>query len=98
EATARQPTPSPRRWRKPARPPAGKSNCFNTPEQQTIDEMDVAQAEEYIAEGQFAPGSMLPKVEACIEYVEAYPEGRALITSPPAFKVTLAGWTSSRTR
>ena len=54
---------------------------FNTPEQEEIDVMDVAQAERYIAEGQFAPGSMLPKVEACIEYVRAYPEGRALITS-----------------
>ena len=47
---------------------------FNTPEQEQISEMTVSQAREYIAQGQFAPGSMLPKVEACIEYVEAYPE------------------------
>ena len=54
---------------------------FNTPEQEQISEMTVSQAREYIAQGQFAPGSMLPKVEACIEYVRAYPEGKALITS-----------------
>ena len=54
---------------------------FNTPEQEEIDSMTVAEARKYIAEGQFAPGSMLPKVEACIEFVEAHPEGRALITS-----------------
>ena len=68
---------------------------FNTPEQQTIDEMDVAQAEEYIKEGQFAPGSMLPKVEACIEYVEAYPEGRALITSLECAAAGLRGETGT---
>ena len=54
---------------------------FNTPEQKEIDSMTVAEAEKYIGEGQFAPGSMLPKVEACIEFVRAHPEGRALITS-----------------
>ena len=54
---------------------------FNTPDQQDITTMSVAEAQKYIEEGQFAPGSMLPKVEACIEFVQAHPEGRALITS-----------------
>ena len=54
---------------------------FNTPDQQDLDVLTVAEAAQYIEEGQFAPGSMLPKVEACIEYVRAYPEGKALITS-----------------
>lgn len=54
---------------------------FNTPEQESIDHMTVAQARVYIEEGQFAPGSMLPKVQACIEYLEAHPGGTALITS-----------------
>ena len=54
---------------------------FNTPEQENIDHMTVAQARVYIEEGQFAPGSMLPKVQACIEYLEAHPGGTALITS-----------------
>lgn len=54
---------------------------FNTPEQKALTKMTVAEAKEYIKQGQFAPGSMLPKIEACIEYVEAYPQGKALITS-----------------
>lgn len=54
---------------------------FNTPEQEELSSMTVAEARKYIEEGQFAPGSMLPKVEACIEFVEAHPEGKALITS-----------------
>ena len=68
---------------------------FNTPEQEEIDVMDVAQAERYIADGQFAPGSMLPKVEACIEYVRAYPEGRALITSLESAAAGLKGETGT---
>lgn len=54
---------------------------FNTPEQLDVDTMTIADARRYIEEGQFAPGSMLPKVQACIEYLTAYPEGKALITS-----------------
>ena len=54
---------------------------FGKPDQAEIDTMTIAEAEEFIAQGQFAPGSMLPKVEACIEYVEKFPEGKALITS-----------------
>lgn len=50
---------------------------FNTPEQADIDTMDTAKAQEYIEQGQFAPGSMLPKVEACLEYVGEYPQGKA---------------------
>jgi carbamate kinase len=54
---------------------------FGKPNQENIDHMTVSQARAYIEEGQFAPGSMLPKVQACIEYVTAYPGGTALITS-----------------
>jgi len=36
---------------------------------------------EYIKQGQFAPGSMLPKVEAAIDFVTNRPEGKAVITS-----------------
>ena len=49
---------------------------FGKPDQAEIDTMTIAEAEEFIAQGQFAPGSMLPKVEACIEYVRAFPEAR----------------------
>lgn len=68
---------------------------FNAPDQEEIDVMDVAQAQRYIEEGQFAPGSMLPKVEACIEYVRAYPEGKALITSLESAAAGLRGETGT---
>lgn len=68
---------------------------FNTPEQESIDSMTIAEARKYIDEGQFAPGSMLPKVEACIEFVEAYPEGRALITSLECAAAGLKGETGT---
>lgn len=68
---------------------------FGKPDQKDIDEMGVAQAREYIAQGQFAPGSMLPKVEACLEYVEAYPGGRALITSLEKAAAGLRGETGT---
>ena len=55
----------------------------------------VSQAREYIAQGQFAPGSMLPKVEACIDYVEKYPEGKALITSLECAAAGLRGETGT---
>lgn len=68
---------------------------FNTPEQKDLDTMSVAQAEKYIAEGQFAPGSMLPKVQACIEYLRAHPKGRALITSLDSAAAGLRGETGT---
>ena len=54
---------------------------FNTPQQENIDHMNIEQAQEYIKQGQFAPGSMLPKIEACLAYLKEYPQGKALITS-----------------
>ncbi|RDB61953.1 carbamate kinase [Gordonibacter sp. 28C] len=68
---------------------------FNTPEQRELSTMTVAEARKYIDEGQFAPGSMLPKVEACIEYVTAYPEGKALITSLECAAAGLEGKTGT---
>lgn len=68
---------------------------FNTPQQQEIDVMNVEQAERYIQEGQFAPGSMLPKVEACIAYLEAHPQGKALITSLENAAAALEGGTGT---
>ena len=53
---------------------------FNTPEQEQISEMTVSQAREYIGQGQFAPGSMLPKVEAAVKFAESKPGREALIT------------------
>lgn len=68
---------------------------FGTPQQTALDSMTVAEAKKYIDEGHFAPGSMLPKVQACIEYVEAYPEGKALITSLECAAAGLKGLTGT---
>ena len=68
---------------------------FNTPDQRSIDSMTIAEANKYIEEGQFAPGSMLPKVQACIEYLEAYPQGKALITSLECAAAGLKGETGT---
>ncbi len=54
---------------------------FGKPDQQDIDHMTVSEARAYIEQCQFAPGSMLPKVQACIEYLNQHPNGTALITS-----------------
>ena len=54
---------------------------FNKPDQQNLDHMTLAEAEKHCADGQFAPGSMLPKVKAAMKFVTAYPEKKAIITS-----------------
>jgi carbamate kinase len=53
---------------------------FGKPEQRFLDRMTVAEAKQYLAEGQFPPGSMGPKIEAAIQFLEAGGE-RALISS-----------------
>lgn len=69
---------------------------FNKPDQKEIDTMTVSEAKEYIKQGQFAPGSMLPKIEACLEYIEGHPEGVALVTSLECAAAGLDGKTGTR--
>ena len=52
---------------------------FGQPEQRALDAMTVAEARRYIAAGHFPAGSMLPKIEACVRFVEGG-GGEALIT------------------
>ena len=52
---------------------------FNTPDEQALDRMTVSDAERYTAEGQFAAGSMLPKVEACVRFVKGGKGRKAVI-------------------
>lgn len=54
---------------------------FNKPDQKELAEMTIADCEKYIGEKQFAPGSMLPKVEACMGFVKSGENREALITS-----------------
>jgi carbamate kinase len=68
---------------------------FNKPEQVDLDKMSVAEAKSYIAQGHFAKGSMLPKVESCIKYVESAGNSKALITSLEKAKDALKGKTGT---
>lgn len=49
--------------------------------QKGLGEVSVADMKQYIADNQFAKGSMLPKVEAALQFIEKHPEGSVLITS-----------------
>ncbi|HYE81394.1 MAG TPA: carbamate kinase [Clostridia bacterium] len=54
---------------------------FKKPDQKDLSSMTVAEAEQYIKEGHFAPGSMLPKVIAAVMFAKANPGKKAIITS-----------------
>ena len=53
---------------------------FNTENQKSLDQINLKQTQQYIEEGHFAPGSMLPKVEAAMAFVKSQPGRQAIIT------------------
>ena len=53
---------------------------FGKPDQKELTRMSVKEAEKYIADGEFAPGSMLPKIEASVDFVSSRQGRTALIT------------------
>lgn len=67
---------------------------YGKPGQRWLDQMTLAEAKQYLAEGHFAPGSMGPKIRAIIKFLE---EGgkEALITSPENIERALAGETGT---
>ncbi|MCL2747004.1 MAG: carbamate kinase [Coriobacteriia bacterium] len=69
---------------------------FGTPEQVNLSELTVEEARKHIADGQFAPGSMLPKVEAAISYAEAKRGRSAIITSLEKAAEALEGSTGTK--
>ncbi len=64
---------------------------YGQPNEQAINQMSLDQARQYIAEGQFAPGSMLPKVEASIKFVSTGNGRQAIITTPEGALEALNG-------
>ncbi len=68
---------------------------FNTPDARAIDRMTVKEAERYIADGQFAAGSMLPKVSAAVRFVKGGRGRRAIITDLNKAKDALSGKTGT---
>jgi carbamate kinase len=68
---------------------------FNKPDQRFLDEITLAEAQQYMADGHFARGSMLPKIEAAIDFV-SHGGPQALITDPPNLVRGLRGETGTR--
>lgn len=68
---------------------------YGKPEQRDLAELDLAEARAYLADGQFPPGSMGPKIEAAIEFLEQ--GGReSIITSPTLIAKALEGRAGTR--
>jgi len=67
---------------------------FNTQDQKWVNKMTVVEAKRYIEEGHFAPGSMLPKVQAIIQFLENGGK-KALITNPEHISDALEGKTGT---
>jgi carbamate kinase len=68
---------------------------FNKPDQAWLDRLTLAEAKQYLAEGHFAKGSMGPKIEAIIRYLESGGK-EALITDPANIERALQGKTGTR--
>ncbi|GIP12225.1 carbamate kinase [Paenibacillus macerans] len=64
---------------------------YNQPNQEKLEAVTVDQLKKWIDENQFSPGSMLPKVEAAISFVESRPQGKAIITSLDNINALFAG-------
>ena len=54
---------------------------FNKPTQKKLDRVSIDEIKGYINQGHFAKGSMLPKVQACLMFLENHPAGTAIISS-----------------
>lgn len=68
---------------------------FGKPDQKGLDTVTLAEAKEYLAQGQFAKGSMAPKVEAVIKFLESGGK-EAVITNPENLSRALKGLTGTR--
>ena len=69
---------------------------FKKPDEKWLSQMTVEEAQKYSAEGQFAPGSMLPKVQACVQFAQSKKGRVALITSLDKALQALNGETGTR--
>jgi carbamate kinase len=67
---------------------------FNKPNCQWLDKMTVAEAKQYMAEGHFAKGSMLPKIQAILNFLENGGK-QALITNPENIGRAMRGETGT---
>ena len=68
---------------------------FGKPDQKWLDSLTPEEARRYMDEGQVAPGSMLPKVQAAVQFAESRPGRTALITLLEKAKAGIAGETGT---
>ncbi|MBR5969298.1 MAG: carbamate kinase [Lachnospiraceae bacterium] len=71
---------------------------FGTPEQKDLDTLTPEEAKQYIEAGEFAPGSMLPKVEAAVDFAQSKEGRTALITLLEKARDGIAGRTGTHIR
>ncbi len=68
---------------------------FQTPRETSLNQLAADDAKKYIEAGEFAPGSMLPKIQAAVMFAESRPGRKAIITSLDKAKDALNGRTGT---
>ena len=69
---------------------------YNQPDEKKLDELTLSEAQKYVDDGEFAKGSMLPKVEACMDFVKENVNGTAIISALKDGVKALNGLTGTR--
>lgn len=69
---------------------------FGTPDQRWLDRLDTAETRRLLAEGHFGAGSMGPKIETMLAYLDRCPNGTGIITTPEAMGRAVAGEAGTR--
>lgn len=64
---------------------------FRQENEQSLDRVSVAELKQHVTDNQFAAGSMLPKIEASIQFLEFNPSGSVIITTPEMANLALQG-------
>ncbi len=64
---------------------------FGKENEQALERVSVAEMKQHVADNQFAAGSMLPKIEASIKFLEYNPNGVVIITTPEMASLALQG-------
>lgn len=68
---------------------------YNTDNEVMLDSLTIEETEEYIKEGHFAKGSMLPKIEACLDFIDNSDDRVAIISSLDKAKDAINGKTGT---
>ena len=67
---------------------------YGRPDQKALDQVSLAELKQYVRENHFAPGSMLPKVQAVLNFLEQGGQ-QAIITNPESLEDAVAGQTGT---